>query len=143
MHSALALRSHDQLQASCWQTWKKRVLRVLQNPNLFRFSAKYVLFFTKCFPNFTKGYQSLPNLPNFTKFLTKFTKFYQICTKCMTNTVLLQFQIVVMDAFSPPPNLYPQKVRVDIKITFSSLPLPYPPPQIINSKKFQRGLTIF
>ena len=53
------------------QSWKKRVLRVLQNPTFIRFCAISVLFSAKF-------YQILQNVSNFTKFSQKFTNKYQI-----------------------------------------------------------------
>ena len=63
------------------QSCKKRVLRVLESPTFFRFSAKSVLFspkYYKILSNFTKVYQSLQKLTNFTKIYKHFTKFYII-----------------------------------------------------------------
>ena len=48
-----------------------------------------------------------------------FTKLYLIFNKFVINAVLSRFQIVEIYAFFPP-NLYPKKVRVDNKITFSN-----------------------
>ena len=99
------------------------VLRVLLNPTFFRLSAKSVPFsatFLPKFTNITKVYQSLPNLPNLPKNIPKCTKFHQNITKCGTDTVMSQFQSIVIYMFFPL-NLYPQKVRVGITITFFQL----------------------
>ena len=80
--------------------------------------------FTKFYqrlPKLTKVYQSLPNLANFTKCLTKLTKFHQICTKCMTNAVLLQFQIVVIYAFFSRQTSICKKSWLTSKLLFPTL----------------------
>ena len=63
------------------QTWKKRALRVLQNPTFFRLSAKSVLISATFLPKLTKLYQTLPKFSKFTKFYKNFTKVYQISPK--------------------------------------------------------------
>ena len=69
-------------------------------PNLFFFPQKFLL-------NFIKVYRSLPNLQVLQK------KFETLkFSKCAIHKVLLQFQIVLIYTLFPP-NLYPQKVRVD------------------------------
>ena len=110
----------------CNQTWKKTGFGGSAEPNfsliLRQICPLFRKFFTKLYqslPKLTKVYQSLQNLPKFTNFLQKLTKFQQMLTKCVTYTVLLQLKFVVIHAFFSP-NLYLQKVRVDIKSTFSN-----------------------
>ena len=76
-----------------------------------------------CFPpnsyHFYKMLYFFFNLLNFTKIFPNFNKVYNIFTKFVMYAVLSQFQIVVIYTFFPPYP-YPQKVRVDNKITFSN-----------------------
>ena len=50
------------------QSWKKRVLQILQNPTFFRISAKSVLFSAKKFPISITFYKILQNLTKFSQF---------------------------------------------------------------------------
>ena len=98
------------------QSLKKQVLWVLQTPTFFRFPAKFVLFFRQILTPFTKFFQILPNFTKFTTFYQMFIKCYPNFTIFLTNLWFTQFccNLKLCMCFFPP-NLYPQKVRVEAK----------------------------
>ena len=107
------------------QSWKKRVIRVLQNLTvcqiLRHICPVFRKIFTKCFQilsNFTNFYKSLKKptkFINFTKFLPNFAKLNQIKVQIsdLHNFVAI-LNCCNLRVFSPP-NLYPKKVRVEKK----------------------------
>ena len=75
--------------------------------------------FYQIFQKLTKVYQSLPKFYKCAKIfqsLPNFQTFYQICT--LGSFVAIRIVEILRVFFRP--NLYPQKVRVDIKITFGN-----------------------
>ena len=99
------------------QSWKKRVLRVLQNPT-FSDSVRFLSNPDQILPNFTKVYQILPKLSKFYKFYKIPTKFYKILQFfknkfCDIRSFDANSNCCILHIF--PPNLYPHKVMVDNK----------------------------
>ena len=110
------------------QSWKKRVLRVLQNPPFLDSPPNLSCFPPNSYqilPNFTNFYQSLPTFTKFTKFYQIFTTFHQSLPhfyQVSDLRSLSQFQIVVIYMYFRQICI-PKKSGLTKKLLFPTLVL--------------------